>query len=193
MAREVVTNVYLWCDLCLNPEGDAEPDKVAGEETPPISISNRKPRRLTLCDRHRKEVYEPFERALTEHGQFDDGSPAPVTKARKPAISLPGGGVEPAEGDILCPDPDCDRHEKGFANYTSLSSHAKRTHNMSSTALRASLGEPPPEPTVKRAECPECKAAGESTVYEWPEHGRPSQALGVHRKRKHGVEGSGKQ
>lgn len=50
------------------------------------------------------------------------------------------------------------------------------------TRSAKSSSEEPKPPAVTKAVCDDC-----GVTYEWPGNKRPAQALGVHRKRKHGI------
>lgn len=184
MARQLVT--HIWCDVCLH-EGEAQ---VEAEETPPVTIGTLKPRVLALCEVHRKE-FDAFKDLVAGLGQIADS-----------AVAQSGQKEGPNTGDFVCPDPECG---KGYRYRSSLDSHVERRHGMTLAQLRARLAGDGPEPMlelpedapqgekppkVTRTECEHCEPG--ETVYEWPANKRPTQALGVHLARAHGIKSTRK-
>lgn len=131
MAREII--VHLWCDPCL-----AEDQRVEGQELPPLvlpEVPGNRPRVAAVCERHRKELYQPLIDLLTEHGQAldEDGNP---TGPR-------GGSYGKAKGDKAMTCPECGHTSP---NKGALSSHVRNMHD---TTLAELLGE-------ATLPCPEC-------------------------------------
>lgn len=198
MAREVVTNI--WCDQCLEDEDERYSP---ARELPPIVLGNAKPRILALCERHEKELYEPFRQLVMEVGVVaSPGSPA--------ATRMPG--TAPGSGVYFCPVPTCPKHTHPLKHEQSLRNHARNIHESTVSKLREEFGEPGgehpgggapddalfadalpdeeegPPGGVAVAACEDC-----DVVYEWPKAKRPTQALGVHRAKVHGVPGKTRQ
>lgn len=191
MARELVT--HIWCDMCLSPGEGKEPTYTKGEELPAVTIAPMKPRLLALCEPHRKEWYDPFKDLVARLGQVvpDGGYRAAVAPSAAPRALYP------------CPVPDCPKHAKPFKHDTSLSKHAREVHGMTTAELQAEYGAPEPvaqpdlfevapgaepPPKVQREECTvdvDGKPCGK--VFQWPTNKRPTQALGVHKARVHGI------
>jgi hypothetical protein len=196
MARELVT--HIWCDPCLSPEEGGEPTYTKGEELPAITLGTMKPRVLAMCEVHRKEYYDAFRDLVARLGQVVPEGAAP---------SAPRSSSH--AGSFPCPVPDCPKHTNPYRHDTSLGSHARREHGATVAELRARYGQEEPQgaldlhqegalagepitsekkpPAITRTECEDC-----GVVYEWPKNARPSQALGVHRARAHGVKGEGR-
>lgn len=188
MAREVVTRI--WCDVCLDNDQYAE-----GVETPPITIGSLKPRVLALCERHQKEVFEPMRELLTNLGQVLPGTNGPAF----PGTS-PGSGVWP------CPVPNCPKNRKPYGHEQSLRNHARQVHHLPISELRErveagevfdeslfgdaveardrSNNNGPPEITEAR-----CDQTGCDKKYVWPETRYPAIAMGLHRRKTHGISG----
>lgn len=171
MAREIITTI--WCDICL-----AEDDvKREAEELPPVSIGGRPARAVAACSDHRPGFDRVF-RTVEDLGvTIDNSSPAKSVRPRDEPSGM--------EGDRC---PECGN---AYASMQSLRGHCRTVHRMTLGELRVKHGIPhsfkhvPLEPATKRADCPEC---GE--VFEFPRTRRPTQALGVHRRAKHGVLGA---
>lgn len=201
MARELVT--HIWCDVCLSPGEGQDPEYVKGEELPPVVLGNFKPRLLALCEPHRKEFYDPFRDMVARLGQV-----VPEGAAR------PSAAPVHAPGAYACPVPTCPKHANPYRHDTSLGSHCRREHGATLTELREQYGTPAGSagdggqgvllhqdgvlggepiteqkpPNVTRTEC-DVLVDGEpcGKVYQWPENGRPVQALAVHKNRAHGI------
>lgn len=155
MAREVL--IQWWCDPCL-----ADDVKTPGRELSPLQLpelTGKRPRVITLCEQHEKELYTPLVELLEEHGQPVDEEGNPTGKGRTPSSATPAY-MEP----ITC--PDCG-HEA--PNRSALSSHSRGQHGKTLGEL---LGLPLPHV------CPECDYRSS----------RP-QGLAAHRRQKHGVIG----
>lgn len=130
MAREIV--ISIWCDPCLTLD-DVHTE---GEELPPITIGNSKPRVMAMCKEHRENFYEPFVEALNQMGALADhlGTEKRPAKVRSAAASSPSMASETPSGlRIVC--PSCDRTAK---NVSSLTTHMRTTHK---TRLRDVLGD----------------------------------------------------
>lgn len=194
MARELVTNI--WCDVCLSD--DEETTYTHAEEFSPITLPNMKPRVIALCTEHR-ELYDRFRALVADLGQVvPDGQPKTPTSTR-------GGGTK--AGVFPCPVPTCRKHTKPYKHDTSAGSHARREHGKTYLELVAEYGDPRgegdqgedealfsdttnapvPVPSVESTECEDC-----GKRFEWPAYKRPTQALGVHRAKVHGVPGKKK-
>lgn len=184
MAREVVTRI--WCDVCFH-----EGEHTEAEELPPVTIGNTKPRLLALCERHRKEFYDPFQQLLSELGQIIPGSVN--TAPRSGGQSAPAR--TPTNGGISCP-LDCGSI---LQNRDSLNGHTTRVHNKTLNEILYEMKidtlydingievpgpRPEKEPEIKRVECPldDC-----DKVYEFPKYRRPGHALSIHLTQKHGL------
>lgn len=156
MAREIL--VKLWCDPCL-----AQDERVEGRELPPLllpELTGRRPRVLTLCERHEKEVYTPIVELLEEHGQ-------PVNEEGVPSSS---GTLAPSLQPVNC--PECGHTSP---NRAALAGHARKRHDKT---LGEVLGEETPY------KCPECEAEGRTYA-----SGR-AQGLAAHRRQVHHVVGT---
>lgn len=184
MAREVVT--HIWCDVCLQ-EDDQHVEAV---ETPPITVGTMKPRVLALCERHTKEVYEPFKELVTDLGVVAHDTTASAAPRRSPGTS-PGSGIFP------CPVPECEKQTHPFKHEQSLRNHSKQVHGVPINELREAYPDGP-EPTLfaaaEESGAPKvrevtCGFEGCDVTYSWPTHRLPAQAMGVHRSKKHGVKG----
>ena len=179
MARDLV----FWCDICLADEDERTP---GGEVV--IQLGNLKPRLLALCDRHMDEIYNPLRELLQDMPIADSVPP-------NSAGFMPTKRQGENAGDFTCLVPDCGRPYKYKG---SLRTHLNEVHNMTlqemvkqygadapeEATLAFSVGEDEKPPKVTRAECDKC-----DTVYEWPEHKRPAQALGVHKATVHKIKG----
>ena len=174
MAREVRIDVL--CDVCL-----AEDVKAEGEEIEPTTIGLKaKPKVVALCKNH-QEAWEAFRDLLEEYGQsYEQLAPeAPAKGSRAPR----GQGSEEC---LIC--------GKTYAGVSGLRGHVKDKHDMTLAEMRAAArGEELPletetkPPKVTRAECDMCEV-----VYEWPETQVPTRALGIHKRKVHGIAGGRK-
>ena len=186
MAREIITSI--WCDPCLK----IDDVRTEGEELPPITIGNGKPRVLAMCKQHRTDFYDPFVDAVMELGTISDHLAAGTATKRQTSSGTPR---------VVCPYPGCG---VALKNVSSTQSHVRHTHGTTVFELLGYEGQlydvngdaverPAPratvsgEPSVKRAEC-DVKGCGK--VYEFPETQRPVQALAVHKAKSHGVAGT---
>lgn len=166
MARQIIENVL--CDVCLNDDETFTP----AVETPWVAIGSAKPKVVALCERHMKELFEPFQSVLAEHGQTEGGG----------KVLRSGAADSRGEATHFCPDPTCDRHTKGYTYRSSLSSHVERHHEMTLTELRAKVGlEEEPSSELDES-CPECGELFPASAYQYPK-----RILGIHRAQKHGV------
>jgi hypothetical protein len=198
MARQIV----ILCDVCL----DHLDEHVEGKDTPPITIGSMKPRILTLCDKHWDE-FERFKTMVQDLGLVAEEVTPTKTPGRRRG---PNDGTSPGSGVWPCPDPECDKHRVPFQHIQSLRSHAKAAHGVTFKELHRLHGvEPPSDPRPSGAARMEAERRGESVdlfhdeadqppveeyrceecgkVYAWPEYKRPSQALGVHKAKVHGI------
>lgn len=183
MARRVV----ILCDPCSAKDINAE-----GEEEI-ISINNLKPRLVAMCESCRKEFLEPLEQLIKEHGTIATGD---LVKPTKQAAMLPGMPTV----RVSCPVDGCGAELK---NEDSLVSHARSAHGLVKSQVMAMLAghepddvpRPDKKPNVVKAACdyvdPKTKEKCD-VVYEWPKDPRPTTALGVHKKMKHGISGAKK-
>lgn len=143
------------------------------------------------------------------------------TKKKSSSSSSNGGdggsGKKPHPGidsdpEALIPCPliaEC-KTDHSFKSRGSLQGHMKNFHNgvsvgaalerMGMEFLLDENGDiaapdshrdsgPTSPPTVQRAECDQ---EGCDTVYEWPKHARPNQALSIHKAKVHGIKGQSK-
>lgn len=177
MARELKMNI--WCDFC-----QVEDIQTEGEELPPIAVGAGKARVLAACKQHREDNYEPFVSALLELGVIAEHL------GLQTRSSPPGQAPKPKTG-IECP-----RCARVLKNRDSLASHLRDRHETTLSEvfgdqpiLDVAGNELPParkyniDPDRVREACPE---KGCDTVYEFPKHTRPKQALAVHVSRLHG-------
>lgn len=183
MARQIIENVL--CDVCLHEDETF----VEAGEIPPVTVGNAKPRVLALCERHRKELWEPFQSVLMELGQVDPRAAATRSAARSAPTPR---GFKVSGGEHFCPDPECPKHTDGFKWPQGLRSHAEKHHETTLTALRAKFDPsfvPPSAPGGEHESvaCPECEKPFPAEEYKVPQ-----RALGVHRAKTHGVQGRAK-
>jgi len=101
MPKEVVVNA--WCDPCYR-EGDHTP---AEEVTIALGdLARNRPQVLLLCERHRKEHYEPLRELLEEFGMAADmDAPVRPVKSRRSPVRVEYGPFP--DGEWECPYPDC--------------------------------------------------------------------------------------
>lgn len=182
MARTIV----ILCDPCLE-RNDEEVQAVA-EET--ISFGGIKPRLLAVCAKCQKEFVDPLRDLIMDIGQIVDSVPPLPTQK-----GATGGGGN-AKGEFECLECGRQYNYKG-----SLRTHVQDKHGMTlqEMAIRHSGDNPDAQlqlgiddenkPEVTRAECDQ---EGCDVVYEWPQHVRPAQAIGVHKARAHGIKGQKK-
>lgn len=137
MAREHI--ISIWCDPCM----EIDDVKTEGEEMPPISIGNQKPRVLALCKQHRTDFFEPLEEFVNRFGVLAeklDGPPRTkkaVGKIPPPgptvAVEVPGGYTLPRnisvdkmhEYRVVCP-AGCTELQKDADR---MASHLRDKHN----------------------------------------------------------------
>lgn len=153
MAREIVTRI--WCDVCLK-----KGDHVEAEETPPVVVGTFKARTVALCEKDRKEFYDPFRDVLVELGQVIPSGAIDAPTPRK------GIGGRPTLEDLTCKAPECGHQAP---NKAALASHVRNMHDTTIAEL---------EGLPLNYECPECQRKFE----------RP-QGLAAHRRTTHGVPG----
>lgn len=123
MPKEVVVNA--WCDPCF-AEGEHEP---AEEYTLGFAdLARMRPRTLLLCERHRKEVYEPLRNLVEEFGATAGSElPGPVKKSRQRGPRALDYGPFP-EGQWECPVPDCDSAD--LKDRTAVQRHTRIVHGV---------------------------------------------------------------
>lgn len=162
MAREV--RVLLWCDPCLGEETQ-EPGEELTLGLP--TVSNNHLKTLTLCERHRKEIYEPLAVALGEFGVRPESTPKSSAPKAPGAVPMStrksntrGGGGFP------CPVEGCDAD---LSTRNSLQGHVVRTHNRTLDQLDDDAPFP-------------CGQADCGIAFKFPQH------LALHLKKTHGVE-----
>lgn len=215
MARELVTNI--WCDVCLTPGEDAEPEYTPAKEHPPVTVGMLQPRVVALCDTHRKELFEPFETLIREHGQ----TPGKITDIPKAAAPKKAPKTRATGAPIPCPDPACEKHANPYENSSSLTGHARNAHGMTLNQLREKHGIAPVNPieaankarlaaatasgpgpvegvaltdreSDREAEDPDpirlvCPVDDCGKVWAKPEYKQPRKARGVHMSKVHGI------
>jgi len=123
MPKEVVVNA--WCDPCYS-EGDHTP---AEEVTITLAdVARSRPQVLLLCERHRKEHYEPLRELLEEFG-MTAGMDAPVrpVKSRRSPVRVEYGPFP--EGAWECPYPDCDAADLNGKDR--VQRHMRQVHGVS--------------------------------------------------------------
>lgn len=116
MPKELVVNA--WCDPCFR-----EGERVEAEEVTVAlgHLGNMKPQVMLLCERHRKEHYDPLLTLLEEFGQASD-------KAKK------AGSIPKAEGGDPGNSP-CPQCGHVAPNRSALGHHARSAHQMTITEL----------------------------------------------------------
>lgn len=199
MAREVKT--LIWCDLCL--ELDAV--QAEGEEMPAITVGNKKPRVLALCKGHQVDFFDKFVEVLESAGITVDQLTNPGRPTRSSAVRPHPRTLDASTGKgVMCPIEGCEA--KPLKNVSTISSHLRQIHAMSlyeavgkDGQLFDADGDPVEMPEIRapRSTPPEvtraeCDQPGCDTVYEYPKHTKPVQALGVHMAKTHGIKGIGK-
>lgn len=127
MAREL--EIKIWCDPCF-----VEDIKTEGEELAPVALAGTKPKVLAMCERHRKELYDPFVAVLTEYGVTLEqlGRTRPGVK-KSPTASSASEGAPPSQATdsstgrpVQC--PDCTESRK---NPAGVSKHLRSEHGKS--------------------------------------------------------------
>lgn len=201
MAKEIRT--FTWCDICL-----AKGDHVEGTEVT-ITLSGLKPRLLALCETDANDIIKPLRDILEDVGQIiSTTTKSPTKTASRRAVTESAESTENAEsteGELSC--PACD---KRYSVNSSLRNHLRTVHGLTLTQARAQYGAgaggpahqaftaddfdfgADPSPAVPDAQAPKvlratCDQPDCDVVYEYPTHKRPSQALGVHKARTHGI------
>jgi len=188
MAKEILTRV--WCDLCLG-EDDSREEATHRDNAVTLGLGRgARPLSLDLCERHYKELLEPLVEALSGYGAPVGDAPA----IRSPrAKSTPSSqSAAPEAGPFRCQFPDCDALLK---NAGSFNAHVRQQHGMTRGVYVETYGEPQVEaerealPVISnpigedRAVCEVC---GKIYSHELGNN-RPTQALGVHLARAHGI------
>lgn len=180
MAKEVIS--YTWCDICL----DRDDARVEAEEVT-IQLAALKPRVLALCEVHTKEIITPLREILQELGQVD--TTATVATTRTPSANRQAG-------QFFCPEPSCG---KMYHYKQSLRNHCRENHGTTLNELLKVHGEsqrggdttlPGTDPSA--AEEFACDQPGCNVAYDPAEYAKPAQALGLHRKKVHGLSGKAK-
>ena len=199
MAKEIVT--HSWCDLCLGVDENREPATQLDQVVTLGLGKGAKPLSLDLCERHHKELFEPLLEALSAFGApVMDPSSASRASGPRAHASPASGSHRP--GPFRCMVPDC---ASVLANTGSLGSHLRQTHGLTMKDYRKQHGDP-----VRLAGEGESESAsGEPGLFEGEQIGapeascpycdkvyshangnnRPTQALGLHLARAHGIKG----
>lgn len=186
MARELTMN--LWCDVCL-AAGDRE--QAEGEYTiTVVGVLQSRPRLVALCERHRKEHYDPIVTLLQDFSSVPDAAPK-ATKKAAAAAAASGGREKSAEdpsrgttagvlrggGGEIC--PKCGHELTGLPG---MQRHAVEDHGRTLAQLQ---GVPTPFA---------CEETGEDDEGPWIENGkcqmafRFAQHLALHMSRTHGTQ-----
>lgn len=191
MPKELVVNA--WCDPCYE-DGEHEP---AEEIVVALGdLARMKPQVALLCERHRKEIYEPLHELMAAFGAVS-GADVPRSSAR----SRPESRRQTPP--VMCGIPGCDA---GYLkNMGSFGSHVRQLHGMTVTEYREKYGEPiqvggagpssaSSDPELPIDEEPGPIGDSEATCEECGKvyshalgNNRPTQALGVHLARVHGI------
>lgn len=199
MAREI--KELIWCDLCR----DLDDIQTPATEMPPISVGQKKPRVLAVCTQHKTSFFDQFIEALETSGEYlDQLSVLPRTRSSV-TRPVPRHIATSSTGKpIVCPlATECGG--KPLKNVSTVSSHLRQIHAMNlfeavgkdgqlfdvdgAPVAMPEIREHKKVPDVKRAECDQEDC---DTVYEYPGHSKPVQALGVHKAKVHGIKGIGK-
>lgn len=162
MAQQV--RIEITCDPC-KADGIYN---VEAETLPPVTVGHGKgvkPRVLDMCERHRKELYDPLAELLERDGRNEDGSrrrrkPAPVQAEPEPEPELPEPQRTHVESHIC---PTCSRSD--FKTDASMRQHSTRVHGIKLEPADA-------QGTLENM-CPDCDEG-------------PYKNLGAHRARAHG-------
>lgn len=189
MARELITR--MWCDRCLG-YGETHEEATKVGITITIEQPGSKPltRVLDLCDTHYKEYVDPLADLMVEEGAKPGFVPTGPPKVR-----MRGTSSNKEDGPFRCLVPGC--ASGPLVNRGSFNAHVRQQHGLRVPEYREQFGEPVPEeeqpallePVSPKADgaaeaiCPEC---GKRYAHELGNN-RPTQALGVHRAREHGV------
>ena len=145
MPKEIVVNA--WCDPCY-AEGEHSP---GDEVTIAVAdLARMKPRTLLLCERHRKEVYDPLREFLVVYGvATDTDAPTPSPAKRRATSTRTRSDYGPyPEGEWVCPHPECDRSD--LKDKEKLQRHMRADHEITLGDFLAQHGGVV-EPTPPRA------------------------------------------
>lgn len=194
MPKEVVINA--WCDPCYR-EGEHTP---AEEVTAALGdLARMRPQGLLLCERHRKEFYEPLRELLEEFGAQVGDAPTPVKKTRAKARRGSNYGPFPA-GEWECPLPDCDATD--LKDKTAVQRHTRMIHGVmlgdvlaESTGAAPAPSAAPVEPRKPTADMPLRNIPEQGVKMFCPVEGcnlaeKPSKnkrSLAVHFSQRHGI------
>lgn len=131
MPKELVINP--WCDPCYEAD-----ERVLGEEVTLAfgDLGRMRPRVMLLCERHRKEFYDPLRELAEKFGDTSGEAPTVKPSGRK------GVGGRPSVADLTCPECGHVTPSKD-----ALRSHARSSHDKSLAELK---GDELP------FECPDC-------------------------------------
>lgn len=199
MPKEVVVNQ--WCDPCYQDGEHTEAEEVTialGD------LARMRPRTVLLCERHRKEHYEPLRELLEAFGSVLPDTPAMPTAAKRPK------GEAHLRGPFKCEVEGCTA--RPLISSGSFSSHVRKQHGISGVKeYRRIYGElkrvgteeeaeTTPEPDLFEGDDADestgpiggseavCEVPGCGKVYSHAlGNNRPAQALGVHLARAHGI------
>lgn len=196
------SGILSWCDLCI-----AQNQRELATSSEDISLSSVRggARSLDLCDVHRKELLTPVIDAVNEHGARVQSSSYPNQLGHQP-------GKKHVDGPFYCQVVGCKSNGvRGYSNSGSLGSHLRTAHGLTLSEYRerydvqgygptepTPLSEAPPTATTTAATPSprdddfyqrfECDVEGCDVVYSKSlGHNKPSQALGMHRARLHGI------
>lgn len=143
MAREI--SLTIWCDVCYDDNVQTE-----GEELPPITLGNLKPRVIALCEEHKAGLFDRLSDALTQHGVLADklGFAGPQAAAAAPTRSKAHIKNNPEGLMFTCSacGPEVQYKVRSSAN-----NHRDKTHGGSSEVFILSSMELP----YKCDHCPE--------------------------------------
>ena len=180
MPKIVITNSL--CDPCYR-----DGEQVEGEEVVIAlgDLARFKAQTMLMCERHRKEFYEPLRDLLDEFGASTEGGPVfASTKARKDRVS----------GPFKCQVDNCGAAP--LKNVGSFNAHVRQMHGLTRGEYVGLYGEPtalgqdalPVDATPIGESEAKCEVPGCGKVYSHElGNNRPLQALGVHLARVHGI------
>ena len=180
MPKLVIVNSL--CDPCYRDGENTEGEEVVialGD------LARSKAQTMLLCERHRKEFYEPLRDLLDEFGAAVEGGPVlSSTKARK----------DKEAGPFRCLADECTAAP--LKNVGSFNAHVRQKHGLTRGAYVEIFGEPTPlgqealpvDTTPIGDSEARCDVPGCGKVYSHElGNNRPLQALGVHLARVHGI------
>lgn len=141
MAKEVVTQVFTWCDMHMTDDNARE--EAVLEETFTVGKLTRS---IALCDKHADMpvTLGQLRETLKKYGtRVDEGiGEGPLRpQAQKRA--------EEAGDQLVCPIEECPRHTKPLRNRQQLRDHVRKIHNTSLLILEGARPDkkfPCPEP-----------------------------------------------